>query len=85
MTAKAQKSKLSARDRGRLLLITDDPATIQHHLLEATGLEIFGSVSVSVWPVVRLMQAHSARFMLQAIARFMSQRTKGAIVWQSRP
>jgi GGDEF domain-containing protein len=47
MTAKAQKSKLSARDRGRLLLITDDPAAIQQHLLEATGLEIVG-VSIGV-------------------------------------
>src|SRR5712691_2023751 len=45
MTAKAQKRKLSARDRGRLLLITDDPAAIQQHLLEATGLEIVGVVS----------------------------------------
>ena len=44
MTAKAQKSKVSARDRGRLLLITDDPAAIQQHLLEATGLEIVGVV-----------------------------------------
>src|SRR5437870_3450166 len=44
MTAKAQKSKLSARDRGRLLLITDNPAAIQQHLLEAAGLEIVGVV-----------------------------------------
>jgi diguanylate cyclase (GGDEF)-like protein len=44
MTAKAQKRKLSTRDRGRLLLITDDPAAIQQHLLEATGLEIVGVV-----------------------------------------
>jgi len=47
MTAKAQKKKLngtSARDRGRVLLITDEPAAIQQHLLEATGLEIVGVV-----------------------------------------
>jgi len=59
MSAPSQEktsAKVAARDRGRVLLLTDDPADSLTHTLEATGLEIVG-VSRGTAALISLQRA----------------------------